>query len=135
MDFCEGFAIKNLEMLDERKVDREALLQTVTSAFAHQIFVDGCFNADPHPGNSTCPNSSFVGFLKSLNKELAWTVLVQCPPEGEPRAVLLDFGLAKTLTEQERIAFAKLVYGPLHNRSVAHPFLLAASHSKFIGEQ
>ena len=70
MDFCEGFAIKNLEMLDERKVDREALLQTVTSAFAHQIFVDGCFNADPHPGNSTCPNSSFVGFLKSLNKEL-----------------------------------------------------------------
>ena len=30
MDFCEGFAIKNLEMLDERKVDREALLQRVT---------------------------------------------------------------------------------------------------------
>ena len=26
-------------------------------------------------------------------------------------------------------------YGPLHNRSVAHPFLLAAFHSKFIGEQ
>ena len=25
-------------------------------------------------------------------------------------------------------------YGPLHNRSVAHPFLLAAFHSKFIGE-
>ena len=24
--------------------------------------------------------------------------------------------------------------GPLHNRSVAHPFLLAAFHSKFIGE-
>ena len=26
-------------------------------------------------------------------------------------------------------------YGPLYNRSVAHPFLLAAFHSKFIGEQ
>eukprot|EP01045_Picozoa_sp_COSAG04_P031510 COSAG04_NODE_5856_length_1471_cov_1.219388_2_plen_71_part_00 len=26
-------------------------------------------------------------------------------------------------------------YGPLHNRSVAHPFLLAAFRSKFIGEQ
>ena len=26
-------------------------------------------------------------------------------------------------------------YGPLHNGSVAHPFLLAAFHSKFIGEQ
>ena len=27
------------------------------------------------------------------------------------------------------------MYGPLHNRSVAHPFLLAAFHSKSIGEQ
>ena len=26
-------------------------------------------------------------------------------------------------------------YGPLHNRSVAHPFLLAAFHSKFTGVQ
>ena len=26
-------------------------------------------------------------------------------------------------------------YGPLPNRSVAHPFLLAACHSNFIGEQ
>ena len=25
-------------------------------------------------------------------------------------------------------------YDPLHNRSVAHPFLLAAFHSKFIGD-
>ena len=29
----------------------------------------------------------------------------------------------------------KTKYGPLHNRSVAHPFLLAAFHSKLIGEQ
>ena len=27
-----------------------------------------------------------------------------------------------------------MTYGPLHNRSVAHPFLLAAFHSKFIGD-
>ena len=31
--------------------------------------------------------------------------------------------------------FIQVTYGPLHNRSVAHPFLLAAFHSKFIGEQ
>ena len=29
----------------------------------------------------------------------------------------------------------RTTYGPLHNRSVAHPFLLAAFRSKFIGEQ
>ena len=27
------------------------------------------------------------------------------------------------------------MYGPSHNSSVAHPFLLAAFHSEFIGEQ
>ena len=32
-------------------------------------------------------------------------------------------------------AFEGWSYGPLHNRFVAHPFLLAAFHSKFIGEQ
>ena len=30
---------------------------------------------------------------------------------------------------------ARILYDPLHNRSVAHPFLLAAFHSNFIGEQ
>ena len=30
---------------------------------------------------------------------------------------------------------APVSYGPLHNRSVAHRFLLAAFHSEFTGEQ
>lgn len=92
MDFCDGFPIKRVAELDENHVDRESLLHTVTTAFAHQIFVDGCFNADPHPGN----------------------ILVQCTdgPKGEreAKAVLLDFGLAKTLEKSERLGFAKMVY-------------------------
>ena len=35
----------------------------------------------------------------------------------------------------EWVKGAKSEYGPLHKRSVAHPFLLAAFLSKFIGEQ
>ena len=57
-------------------------------------------------------------------------------------AVRLD-GVSHVTLEGLIIAHAKTVgvsaicvsYGPLHNRSVAHPFLLAAFHSKFIGEQ
>ena len=30
--------------------------------------------------------------------------------------------------------WADVTYGPQHNRSVAHPFLLAAFHSKVIGD-
>ena len=32
-------------------VDREALVCNITRAFAHQIFCDGFYSADPHPGN------------------------------------------------------------------------------------
>ena len=40
-----------------------------------------------------------------------------------------------THVSADPLAEALAVYGPLHNRSVAHPFLLAAFHSEFIGEQ
>jgi aarF domain-containing kinase len=100
MDFCEGFPIKRVADLDENHVDRKTLLHAVTTAFAHQIFVDGCFNADPHPGN----------------------ILVQCSDnpqkdgsEREAKAVLLDFGLAKTLLDSERLGFAKIVYAAQHS--------------------
>ena len=80
MDFCDGFKIKDLAALDGHKVDREALLHQVTAAFAQQIFVDGLFNADPHPGNIL--------------------VNVTLEPTQAAVPVLLDFGLAKTLTSE-----------------------------------
>ena len=42
---------------------------------------------------------------------------------------------AKDMSAAELQTLATDTYGPLRNRSVAHPFLLAAFHSRFIGEQ
>lgn len=39
MEFCEGCPIKDLAALDAQRIDRPRLLQTVTAAFAEQIFV------------------------------------------------------------------------------------------------
>eukprot|EP01052_Picozoa_sp_SAG31_P011396 SAG31_NODE_643_length_13291_cov_6.294042_5_plen_201_part_00 len=51
MSFESGFSIKDTHRLDACAVDRVHLLETITRAFGHMIFVDGCFNCDPHPGN------------------------------------------------------------------------------------
>lgn len=60
----------------------------------HQIFVDGCFNADCHPGN----------ILVLENKKLG----------------LIDFGQCKRLTVQERHDIAKLVVAVANDESDDH---------------
>ena len=89
MDFCAGFAIKDVRQLDARGVDRELLLSRVCEAWAVQMHTAGVFNADPHAGN----------------------ILVSTAA-GEDGAVpvLLDFGLTKRLTPALKLAFARLVH-------------------------
>lgn len=49
----------------------------------HQIFLDGCFNGDPHPGN----------ILELSNRKLG----------------LIDYGQTRRLTTSERLSFARVV--------------------------
>ncbi|KAK3007535.1 hypothetical protein RJ639_013500 [Escallonia herrerae] len=60
------------------------LVEEITRAYAHQIYVDGFFNGDPHPGN----------FL--VSKEPPYT------------PILLDFGLTKLLSSSMKQALAKM---------------------------
>ena len=81
-----------LEFIDGAKLTAAAaelappakLVATLSAAFAQQIFVDGVFNADPHPGNLMVERAS--GLL-----------------------VLLDFGMTKHVTDVQRVAFARLL--------------------------
>lgn len=61
------------------------VLEDLATAFAHNIFIDGVFNADPHAGN----------------------ILVSRTERG--RVVLLDFGMTKRLHKKVRLAIARLV--------------------------
>eukprot|EP00039_Didymoeca_costata_P009150 m.121005 g.121005 ORF g.121005 m.121005 type:complete len:1560 (+) comp14378_c1_seq1:183-4862(+) len=87
MEFCEGFKVTDLDMLDKYNVDREALMKRICQAYAQQVYIDGFFNADPHPGN----------------------ILVQVK-DGQATPVLLDFGMVKVLDETKRLAFARLIF-------------------------
>ncbi len=50
-NFMLGVKVGDIAALDARKVDRKALARKVVQVFCQQIFVDGVYHADPHPGN------------------------------------------------------------------------------------
>jgi predicted unusual protein kinase regulating ubiquinone biosynthesis (AarF/ABC1/UbiB family) len=75
MDFVDGVKITDLPGLRALGLEPEAVARILVEAYCEQVLVHGFFHADPHPGN----------------------LLVQRTPEGAPRLVFVDFGLAKEL--------------------------------------
>jgi len=51
MEFIDGVKISNLEELEKRGIDKKSLARIGGKMVFKQIFEDGFFHADPHPGN------------------------------------------------------------------------------------
>ncbi|XP_058113531.1 uncharacterized protein LOC131256618 [Magnolia sinica] len=84
LEYMDGIRLNDHESLEAFGVDKQKIVEEITRAYAHQIYVDGLFNGDPHPGN----------FL--VSKE---------PPH---RPILLDFGLTKSISSSMKQALAKM---------------------------
>lgn len=84
LEYMDGIRLNDTESLEALGVDKQKLVEEITRAYAHQIYVDGFFNGDPHPGN----------FLVSK--------------QAPHRPILLDFGLTKLLSSPMKQALAKM---------------------------
>ncbi len=82
-EFVEGTKIDRLEELDEKGVDKTAIAVIGSNAVLKQIFEDGFFHGDPHPGNLLVTEEQKVCFL--------------------------DFGMMGTLGKKEQENLADLV--------------------------
>lgn len=51
MERIDGTPVSDVEALKKRKVDLPHIVQTAASSFFYQVFRDGFFHADMHPGN------------------------------------------------------------------------------------
>jgi len=49
--FIEGVKVGDVDALEALGIDRQALARRIVQVFCQQIFVDGIYHADPHPGN------------------------------------------------------------------------------------
>ena len=92
-EFIDGIKISDVDALRRAGVDPEHIMRTVIEAYCEQVFGQGFFHADPHPGN----------------------LIVQPDPSGQggdgakPRLVFIDFGLAKELPPSFRNGILELV--------------------------
>ncbi len=64
-EFMEGCKVSDLASLDDMGVDRKELARMVVETYCRQIFQDGVYHADPHPGNllvAAGPTLKFLDF-------------------------------------------------------------------------
>ncbi|ESW33524.1 hypothetical protein PHAVU_001G077100 [Phaseolus vulgaris] len=95
LEYMDGIRLNDLDSLEAFGVNKQKIVEEITRAYAHQIYVDGFFNGDPHPGN----------FLVSK--------------ESPHRPILLDFGLTKKLSSTIKQALAKMFLASAEGDHVA----------------
>ncbi|MFO1464589.1 MAG: AarF/UbiB family protein [bacterium] len=113
LEFMEGVKISNVKALRELGLDPAEVATKIIHAYCKQIFLDGIYHADPHPGN----------FLVQAVEE---EVEVVIEPEGEtpeepprtfrekkivPKIIMMDFGAVARISEPMRKGIAKFFEG------------------------
>ncbi|MDX2072951.1 MAG: 2-polyprenylphenol 6-hydroxylase [Alphaproteobacteria bacterium] len=87
--WVEGISFNDMEAIRESGFDTDALLEKMSRSLFAQVFIDGFFHADLHPGNL---------FLDTRNGEL----------------VAVDFGITGRLDWHSRATIARIVHGFLN---------------------
>src|SRR5206468_6555900 len=80
MERMHGVPISNIRALREKGIDIPALARAGVEIFFTQVFRDGFFHADMHPGN----------------------IFVSTEGETRGRSIALDFGIMGTLTDADK---------------------------------
>lgn len=88
--WVDGIKVSNLARLDRLGIDRTALARTVVTAYCQQIFRDGIYHADPHPGNLLV-----LPAKRQANDE-------SDTGDGSATLVFLDFGAVAELSPRMR---------------------------------
>ena len=97
MSLHGGLRIDDRAALLDRGVDPARIVEILARAYAQQVFEDGLFHADPHPGN----------------------LFVLDDAGTEPRVLFVDFGLCKRLAPELRQAIREAIYALLQKQPAA----------------
>jgi ubiquinone biosynthesis protein len=92
-EWIEGAKVEDLPRLEAEHIDRRKAAQICVEAYCQQIFVDGVYHADPHPGN----------------------LLLQPPlvAGDTPTIVFLDFGATASVSEGMRRGMVAFLQGAI----------------------
>lgn len=90
----DGTKIGDLDQLDAGRFDRKELARLVVESYCQQIFVDGLYHADPHPGNLL--------------------VRGRADDPSRPCIVFLDFGAVARISPKMRHGMIEFLQGAIH---------------------
>lgn len=92
-EWMSGVKVGDVEGLAAERIDRRKAARICVEAYCQQIFIDGLYHADPHPGN----------------------LLLQPPIDagGTPTIVFLDFGATARVSESMRRGMMAFVQGAI----------------------
>jgi len=96
-EWMEGAKVADLERLESQRIDRRAAARLCVEAYCQQIFIDGLYHADPHPGNLLVANGA---------------------PGAPPTIVFLDFGATATVSEEMRRGMMAFIQGAITRDTV-----------------
>jgi predicted unusual protein kinase regulating ubiquinone biosynthesis (AarF/ABC1/UbiB family) len=86
-EWIDGVKVSDRMRLGTLGIDRSKLARAVVTAYCQQIFSDGVYHADPHPGN----------------------ILVRKAPDGEVSIVFIDFGAVAEVSPKMRRGIVDLI--------------------------
>lgn len=78
----DGIRLNDCESLEAFGVNKQKVVEEITRAYAHQIYVDGFFNGDPHPGTCLCFSPLSFIFCPCFANCLPIEVIVTISPRG-----------------------------------------------------
>jgi len=91
LEWMEGTKVADLEGIAALGLDRRRAARLCVEAYCQQIFLDGEYHADPHPGN----------------------LLLQRREDGTPVLVFLDFGATASISEGMRHGMMSFLQGAM----------------------
>lgn len=112
LQYIEGIPILNTDRLQEEGYDLQALTIKLADNYIKQIFEDGFFHADPHPGNLLVQKGAIIyldfgmmGYLSKALKEKFNALIYSMATgnvDGMTRAVL-SIGIKKGKVDRRRL--------------------------------
>ena len=131
--WIEGVKVNHLARLRELGVDCAALARVIVTAYCQQIFREGVYHADPHPGNllvvpGAAGRSGEVPRADAAASQPAGAAASQAFPDGAApgpqgaatgtwlggaRVVFLDFGAVAELSPQMRRGIVEILQSAL----------------------
>lgn len=109
---------------DEMSRERKRLAQIITNAFLHQVFIDGFFHADPHPGNMLLQPDYEAGHMQLVLLDFGMVGRI----DPRSRSILIDFLLAIIQFDSRRATDRILEFGKAPATIDRHAFSQDLDH-------